>query len=695
MTFIHTARKRVRAPQAPTALPPVLPPPLVLPSSPLSHPRDSVPEEIMPPWKQARFLSPSSSSTDLSALPRVFEIRESSQTVAARQPTILTLMTRMERHEEQINDILNHLDEFPLERIEQIEYGIEILVDGRMRHDDEVVLTRVRISTLEVLIEDIQAMSSFHSQSNGEEVRRKTTGRYTSRAAPVARAPYRLAPSEMQELSDQLQELADKGSSVYSKINLRSSYHQLRVRDEDILKTAFRTCQGIHVDPTKIEIVKDWASPATPTEICQFLGLVGYYRRFIEGFSKIAKSLTELTHKNKKYSLGKDQESAFQLLKYKLCEAPILALPEGNDDFIIYCDASLQGLGAVLMQKEKVIAYASRQLKPHEKNYTTHNLELGALVFALKIWRQYMYGTKCTVFIDHKSLQHFLDKKELNIRQCRWLELLVDYDCEILYHPRKVNVVANALSQKEQIKPLRVRALVMTLHPNLPSQILEAQTEEFKEENLEAENLQGMDKAFEVCSDGTRCIKNRSWLPHFGDLRDLIMHESHKSKYSINPDFGKGWERHLPLVEFSYINNYHASIKATPFEELYGRNTNPTTLASCKRSAKDLCQCKMKAFRIPSWRSCYVKVSHWKGVIRFGKKGKLNPRYIGPFKILDRVGLVAYRFELPKELSNVHSTFYVSNLKKCISDESFIIPMEELRLNDKLNFVEEPVEIID
>ncbi|GJY25110.1 putative reverse transcriptase domain-containing protein [Tanacetum coccineum] len=164
--------------------------------------------------------------------------------------------------------------------------------------------------------------------------------------------------------------------------------------------------QGLYVDPAKIEAVKNWASPTTPTEIRQFLGLAGYYRRFIEGFSKIAKSLTELTQKNKKYIWGEDQESAFQLLKQKLCEAPILALPEGNDDFVVYCDASHQGLGAVLMQREKVIAYASQKLKPHKENYTTRDLELGAVMFALKIWRHYIYGTKCTVFTDHKSLQH-------------------------------------------------------------------------------------------------------------------------------------------------------------------------------------------------------------------------------------------------------------------------------------------------
>ncbi|GKB22809.1 putative reverse transcriptase domain-containing protein [Tanacetum coccineum] len=266
--------------------------------------------------------------------------------------------------------------------------------------------------------------------------------------------------------------------------------------------------QGLHVDPAKIEAVKNWTSPTTPTEVRQFLGLAGYYRRFIEGFSKIAKPLTKLTQKNKSYIWGEEQESAFQLLKQKLCEAPILALPEGNDNFVVYCDASLQGLGAVLMQREKVIAYASRQLKPHEENYTTHDLELGAVIFALKIWRHYLYGTKCTVFTDHKSLQHILRQKELNMRQRRWLELLADYDCEICYHPGKANVVADALSRKKQIKPLRVRALILTVHLKLPSQILEAQNEALKEENVKNENLRGMDKSFEIRPDGTERLNH-------------------------------------------------------------------------------------------------------------------------------------------------------------------------------------------
>ncbi|KAD4982452.1 hypothetical protein E3N88_19123 [Mikania micrantha] len=368
-------------------------------------------------------------------------------------------------------------------------------------------------------------------------------------ATPVAKSPYRLAPSELQELASQLQELSEKGfirrssspwgapvlfvkkkdgtfrmcidyrelnkltiknryplpriddlfdqlqgATWFSKIDLRSGYHQLRVHDDDIPKTAFRTryghyefmvmpfgltnapavfmdlmnrvcnpyldkfvivfiddiliysktksdheqhlrlildllrkeqlyakfskCEfwlkevqflghivddkGVHVDPAKIEAVKNWKTPTTPTEIRSFLGLAGYYRRFISNFSKIALPLTTLTQKGKSYEWGPKQEDAFQNLKHMLCNAPILTLPDGNDDFVVYCDASNQGLGCVLMQRGKVIAYASRQLKIHEKNYTTHDLELGAVIFALKIWRHYLYGTKCVIFTDHK-----------------------------------------------------------------------------------------------------------------------------------------------------------------------------------------------------------------------------------------------------------------------------------------------------
>ncbi|GJS90710.1 putative reverse transcriptase domain-containing protein [Tanacetum coccineum] len=371
-------------------------------------------------------------------------------------------------------------------------------------------------------------------------------------AAPVARVPYRLAPSEMKELSEQLKELSDKGfirpssspwgasvlfvknkdrsfrmcidyrelnkltvknhyplpriddlfdqlqgSSVYSKIDLRSGYHQLRIREEDILKTAFRT--------------------QNKQEHEEHLKLI------------------------------------LELLK-KEEFAPILALPEGSEDFIVYCDASIKGLCAVLMQREKVIAYASRQLKIHAKNYTTHDLELGAVVFSLKLCRYYLYGTKCTVFMDHKSLQHILNQKELNMRQCHWLELLSDYDCEIRDHPRKANIVADALSRKEREPPLRVRALVMTIGLNLPKQILDAQTEAQKLENIKNEDVGGMllenskdpEKVrtvkLEPRADGTLCFNGRSWLPCYGDLRTVIMYESHKSKYSIHPDSEKMYQ---------------------------------------------------------------------------------------------------------------------------------------------------------
>nr|GEX11165.1 putative reverse transcriptase domain-containing protein [Tanacetum cinerariifolium] len=186
--------------------------------------------------------------------------------------------------------------------------------------------------------------------------------------------------------------------------------------------------EGIHVDPAKIKSIKDWVLPKTPTEIHQFLGLAGYYRRFVKGFLKIAKPMTKLTKKNVKFDWSEKAEATFYLLKKKLCSAPIMALPEGSENFVVYYDASRKGLGVVLMQREKVIAYASHQLKIHEKNYTTHNLELGAVVFALKMWRHYLYDTKYVVFTDHKSLQHILDQKELNMRQRRWLELLSDYD---------------------------------------------------------------------------------------------------------------------------------------------------------------------------------------------------------------------------------------------------------------------------
>nr|GEV57117.1 putative reverse transcriptase domain-containing protein [Tanacetum cinerariifolium] len=575
----------------------------------------------------------------------------------------------------------------------------------------------------------------------------------------------------IKDLFDQLQ-----GSRVYSKIDLRFGYHQLRVREEDIPKTAFRTHYG-------------------------------HYEFQVMPFG--------LTN-------APAAEAAFQLLKQKLCSASILTLPEASENFVV-----------------------------HEKNYTTHDLEIGVVVFALKMWRHYLYGTKCVVFTDHKSLQHILDQKELNKRQRRWLELLSDYDWEIQYHPEKANVVVDVLSRKERSKPLRVRALFMTIGLNLPKQILNAQSEARKEENLIKEDPHGMVNKLESRADGTLTLRQRSphmsnkcltyakvkteyqkpsgllvqpeipqwkWenitmdfvtkLPkiaagqdtiwvivdcltksaHFLPMREDDTLEKLTRQYlkevvskhgvpvsiisdsdgnftsrfwkSLNKalgtqldmsiayhpetdgqserniqtledmlrtcvlDFGKGWDKHLLLVEFSYNNSYHTSIKAAPFEALYEHKCRSpicwaevgdrqlTGLEIIHETTEKIVQIKSRIQATHDRQKSYadvrrkplefqvgdkvmLKVSPWKGVMHFGKRGKLNPRYIGPFKILSKVGTVAYRLELPEQLSRVHSTFHVSKLKKCMANEPLAIPLDEIQVEDKLNFIEEPVKILD
>ncbi|KAK1653337.1 hypothetical protein QYE76_071142 [Lolium multiflorum] len=339
----------------------------------------------------------------------------------------------------------------------------------------------------------------------------------------------------IQDLFDQVQ-----GAGVFSKIDLRSGYHQIKIKKEDVPKTAFvsryghheylvvpfgltnapaifmnlmnkifmkyldkfvivfiddiliyskdkeehakhlkivlqilrehqlyakfskckfwldsveflghvLTKEGIAVNPSKVQSVLEWKSPKNAKEIRGFLGMAGYYRRFIEGFSKIAGPMTKLLKKNTPFVWTDECETSFQTLKEKLTTAPVLAVPEPGKDYTVYCDASKNGLGCVLMQDRKVIAYGSRQLKPHEHNYPVHDLELAAVVYALKSWRQFLYGSKCELYTDHKSLKYFFTQKELNMRQKRWLELIKDYELTINYTPGKANVVADALSRK-------------------------------------------------------------------------------------------------------------------------------------------------------------------------------------------------------------------------------------------------------
>ncbi|GJR10719.1 putative reverse transcriptase domain-containing protein [Tanacetum coccineum] len=732
-------------------------------------------------------------------------------------------------------------------------------------------------------------------------------------ASPVARAPYRLALSEMKELSEQLQDLSDKGfirpssspwgdpvlfvkkkdgsfrmcidyrelnkltvknryplpriddlfnqlqgSSIYSKIDLRSGYHQLRVREQDIPKTAFGTRYGhykfqvmqfglTNAPAVFMDLMNRVCKPYMDKFVIVFIDDILIYSKDEKEHEEHLKAILELL-KEQLYAKflkckfwipnGEKEENAFQLIKQKLCSASILALPEGNEDSVVYCDASHKGLGAVLMQREKVIAYASRQLKVHEKNYTTHDLELRSMIFALKIWRHYLYGTRCTVFTDHKSLQHILDQKELNMRQRRWLELLSDYDCEIRYHPGKANVVADALSQAqiEAHKPKNLvnedvggmirkdiprerlelsadtttlclhgellpchgdlRSVIYAMNPHkvkaehqrLSGLLVQPAIPEWKWDNITMDFItklpklsQGFDSIWVIVDRLTKsahflpirendpldklarlylnrivarhgipasiiCDRDGRFTSNFWKSfqkalgTDISMSTTYhpetdgQSERTIQTledmlracviDFGKGWVKHLPLAEFSYNNSYHASIKAAPYEALYGRKcrspvcwaevgeaqlTGPeliqeTTekivlikqrMQAAQDRQKSYADRKRKPMEFEVGDRVMLKVSPWKGVVRFGKRGKLNPRYVRPFKVLAKVGKVAYKLELPQELSRVHHTFHVSNLKKCYADEPLVMPLEGIHVDDKLQFVEEPVEIME
>ncbi|GJY51222.1 putative nucleotidyltransferase, ribonuclease H [Tanacetum coccineum] len=680
------------------------------------------------------------------------------------------------------------------------------------------------------------------------------------RAIPVAKSSYGLAPSEMEELLGQLKELQDKelnkftiknryplpriddlfnqlqGSQYFSKIDLRSGYHQLRVHEDDIPKTAFRTRYGhfeftimpfgltnapatregheVHLGLV-LELLKEeklyvkfskfefWLQEVqflghvingngihVDPKVRSFLGLAGYYRWFIEKFSKIAKSLTILTQKSKTLDWGEEQKRAFQNIKDKLCNAPVLALLNGSEDFVVYCDAFGSGLGCVLMQRGKVIAYASRQLKIHENNYTTHDFELGAIVFALKIWRHYLFGTKSVIYTDQKSLQHIFSQKERYKRQRRWIELFSDYDCKIRYHPSKANVVAGALSRKDR-----------------------------DEASDESAGLQkGLDEMIEHRSDGALYYLDRIWVLLKGDVRTLIMDEAHKSKYSVHLGADKmyydlrdrywwsGMKKDIEVYVSKYLNclkvmaehqrpsgllqqpeipewkgkrqrwislrNYRGLVdyKMDRLARLYlneivarhgvqisiisdhdSRFTSrfwqsmqealgarldmstaylPQTDGQSERTIQTLEDmlraCVLDFGGTLYGRKCrspimWAKVREGQligpelvqettekisqindrlkvardRVVSFGKKGKLAPRFVGPFEITERIDLVACRLRLPEELNGVHDTFHVSNLKKCLVDPTLQVPLDEIQVDAKLNFVEELVEILE
>ncbi|GKB14049.1 putative reverse transcriptase domain-containing protein [Tanacetum coccineum] len=317
--------------------------------------------------------------------------------------------------------------------------------------------------------------------------------------------------------------------------------------------------------------------------------------------------------KNKKYKWGVEQEEAFHTLKSNLCDAPILSLPDGVDDFVVYCDTSNQGIGCVLMQR---------------------------------------------------------DKKELNMRQRRWIELFSDFECEIPYHPGMANVVANALSRKERVKPKHVRAMAMTIWSGVRGIILAAQSEAFKQENVLAERL------------------------HVGGVRTIIIDKDHKTRYYVHPGADKMyhdlrdmyWWPGMKRDIATYVSKCLTCSKVVLIKEKL------KAVRDCQKSYADN---RRKPLEFEVGDRVLLKVSLWKGMIRFGTKGKLAPRYVGPFEILERIGPIAYRLRLPEELSSVHDTFHVSNLKKCLAHANLHAPLDEIKIDKTLHFVEEPVEIMD
>ncbi|WVZ81080.1 hypothetical protein U9M48_028503 [Paspalum notatum var. saurae] len=314
---------------------------------------------------------------------------------------------------------------------------------------------------------------------------------------------------------------------------------------------------GIAVDPSKVSTVTNWKVPEIPKEVCGFLGLAGYYRRFIEDFLRIAKPMTSLLEKDAEFRWTNAQQAAFDELKKRLTTAPVLTLLDQQKKFIVYCDASRDGLGCVLMQEGKVIAYASRQLRKHELNYPTHDLELVAVVHALKIWRHYLYGQRCEIYTDHKSLKYIFTQNELNMQQRRWLELIKDYDMEIHYHPSKANVVANALSRKsyanmalcfmmshelcEEFKRLSLgflhhtTAAAFEAEPTLEQEIQEHQKDDEKLQEIRELLKLGKAPHFREDEQGTLWYKNRICVPNVDSIRKLILSEAHDTVYSIHP----------------------------------------------------------------------------------------------------------------------------------------------------------------
>ncbi|GJS57574.1 putative reverse transcriptase domain-containing protein [Tanacetum coccineum] len=502
--------------------------------------------------------------------------------------------------------------------------GTDVVAYSRRFQQLALIVKASKPKTMQEAIEFTTELmdEKTHAYAERQAERKRNTG-----AAHVNGHLIGLAPSEMIELL----KATDQGCPNKGFIRPSSSPWGAPVlvclegkdgfinkaEHEEHLKQIY---EGIHVDPAKIESIKDWTSPKSPTEIRQFLGLAGLSGAIAQ------------------------QEAAFQLLKQKLCSAPILALPEGSEDFIAYCDASKKGLGAVLMQREKVISYASRQLKIHEKNYTTHDLELGAVVFALKIWRHYLYGTKCTVFTDHKSLQHILDQKELNMRQRRWLELLSDYDCDIRYHPgkSKMSLLDAFVKERMENPTLRVRALVKAKHQRPSGLLVQPKIPRMERvDNITMVLLTMLPKSSQ--GYGTqigRCHEDMEYPSQSFVIRGPG--DSH-------PIYGGTSERNALDTNFGYefcvssINRTGQSERTFKLARICCvacaidlERVGSRRMQAAHERQKSYADLKRKPMEFQVGDKVMLKVSTWKGVVSFGNRGKLTLGLLDLSRMLEK-----------------------------------------------------------
>ncbi|GJT19402.1 putative reverse transcriptase domain-containing protein [Tanacetum coccineum] len=620
-------------------------------------------------------------------------------------------------------------------------------------------------------------------------------------ATPVVKSLYRLAPFELEELSGQLKELQDKGSQFFSKIDLRSGYHQLRVHEDDIPKTAFRTRYG-HFEFTVMPfgltnapaIFMDFMNrvcrPYLDKIVIVFIDDVLIYSKTQEEHVEHLRLVLELLKKEKLYAkfskcefwlrevqflrhvingngIHVDPSKIEATLKDKLCNALVLALPDGPEDFVVYCDASGIGLGCVLMQRGKVISYASRQLKIHEKNYTTYDLELGAVVFAFKIWRHYLYGTKSSSIKDRilaaqkeamdefvrleKGLDEMIEQRSdgtMYYLDRIWVPLKGEVRTLIMDEAHKskysVHLRANKMyydlrdrywwpGMKKDIAKYQPEILVwkwegiaMDFVTKLPRTISGHDTiwvivdqltksahflpmrEDYKMERLailylnEIVSRHGV--PISIISDrnsrftsrfwqsmqealGTRLDMSTAYHPQTDGQSERTIQTLEDMLRAYVLYFGGSWDVHLSLVEFSYNNSYHASVRCAPFEALYGRKCR-SPIMWAEVGEGQLIGPKLV-------QETTEKISQIKDRLKAARDRQKSYADKRRKPLEFSVGPVAYRLDLPKELNGVHHTFHVSNLKKCLADSTLQVPLDEIRVDPKLNLVEEPVEILE